>query len=154
MNQLLNLVWTIICFAAVFMYWLKTGPIAACWWFISVSFLGLVVPAKWLQVSRDPKFYERLGTKLVRKFVQNGDYAKRGRRVVSNKTNAILYSKTILMYEKYHFLCLLFFLFTSIHAILFDQYLLAALIFLANVIYNIYPMLLQQYNRARILRIS
>jgi hypothetical protein len=154
MNQVINFFWTILCFAPVVTYWLRIGDLTACWYFIGLSFVGLLIPAKWLQLSRNPKTYERLGAKLIRKFVQNGDYAKRGARVISNKSNALLYGKTILTYEKFHFLCLLFFLFTGIYAILFEQYLLAVLIFLANVIYNIYPMLLQQYNRARIFRLA
>jgi len=153
MNQVINFFWTILCFTPIITYWLKTGPVAACWWFIAVSFIGLMVPPKWLQLSHNPKFYERLGARFVRKFVQNGDYAKSDKRVISNKANAQLYSKTLLMYEKYHFLCLLFFLFTGLHAILLGKYLLAGLVFLANVVYNVYPMLLQQYNRARILKI-
>jgi len=152
MNHAVNFFWTIVCFGPVVTYWVKTGPVAAWWYFIGVSFLGLVLPASWLRLSRDPKFYERLGVRFIRKFVQDGDYAKRGRRIISNKTNARQYTNTILMYEKYHFLCLLFFLLTSIHAIIFKQYFLTALIIIANSIYNVCPLLLQQYNKARLVK--
>jgi hypothetical protein len=50
-------------------------------------------------------------------------------------------------------LCLLFFSLTSVHAIIFKQYLLGIFIIIANVLYNVCPLLLQQYNRARVSRV-
>jgi hypothetical protein len=57
------------------------------------------------------------------------------------------------MFERYHFCCLIFFQTSSVYACYFEEYLLAFLIFLCNILYNVFPILLQQYNRMRIIKI-
>ncbi|HEX3074275.1 MAG TPA: hypothetical protein VHP30_11745, partial [Ignavibacteriales bacterium] len=105
-----------------------------------------------------PKFYERFGVKTVRRFVQDGDIAagrlRTGGRVIMNKARAQKYLNTIEMYERYQFLCLIFFLLTSLHVAANGRIAAALIIAACNVIYNVYPILLQQYNKARILKLS
>jgi hypothetical protein len=111
-----------------------------------------------MQLSAAPKFYERFGVKTIRRFVQDGDIAsKRLRsegRVIMNKARAQKYLQTIEMYERYHFLCFVFFLLTSFHAAANSKAAAALIIAACNIIYNVYPLLLQQYNKARILKLS
>lgn len=111
-----------------------------------------------MQLSGAPKFYERFGVKIIRRFVQDGDIASKslrsGGRVIMNKARAQKYLNTIEMYERYHFLCLIFFLLTSLHAAANSRIAAALIIAACNIIYNVYPMLLQQYNKARILKLS
>lgn len=153
-NQAVNLFWTILCFAPVLSYWLQTNYITSFWWFIGVSMLSLIIPVSWLQLSSQPKFYEKAGVKFIRKFVQNGDYFKQKIRLISNYNTALKYRNTIYMYERYHFLCLVFFLQTCIHAIITERYLLSAIIWIANLVYNCCPLLLQQYNFARLAKLN
>lgn len=160
MNQAVNFFWTILCFIPIIGFW-HDADMTLCYIFIGISIVSLLLPAKLLQLSNQPKFYENLGIKLIRKFVQNGDYInaflkKRNpqHKTVRGKTSASSYIKTVIMYEWYHFLCLIFFLLTGVFAIISASYTLAAFIFLANIIYNICPILLQQYNRARIQKLT
>jgi hypothetical protein len=132
-----------------------------CYIFLGVAVVSLLLPARLLQLSNSPRFYEALGIKLIRKFVQNGEYVNRlirkskpDYKVVKDKQQAAQYLNTIAMYNRFHFLCLVFFMLTFAHAIISAKYLLALLIFMANLIYNVCPILLQQYNRARLLRIG
>lgn len=101
-----------------------------------------------------------MGVKFIRKFVQNGQYVSRHLRkgnpdykVIKNKATALQYQNTIVMYERFHLICFIFFVFTAAYALLGSQFTLAIIVLSANIIYNIYPILLQQYNRARLLRV-
>jgi hypothetical protein len=159
MNQVVNLFWTILCFIPVITYWLSAGRLLWCFIFIGLSVLSLLIPLKHLQLSHNPKFYESLGVRFARKFVQQGEYVNRfirktnpNYRIVKHKANAAQYLKTTVMYERFHLMCFIYFVLTAIHALITGQYLLLALILIANIIYNVYPILLQQYNRTRIAR--
>jgi hypothetical protein len=160
MNQAINFFWTIICFIPVIAFWMD----ADTFWlyiFIGVSVVSLLLPAKLLQLSNDPKLYEGLGVKFIRKLVQGGDYANKLIRrkdpqykLIKNKASVAQYMRTIIMYERYHFLCFIFFLLTAAYALIHLHYGFFMLIILANIIYNVCPILLQQYNRARVLKLS
>ncbi|MEO3403603.1 hypothetical protein AAFN85_06850 [Mucilaginibacter sp. CAU 1740] len=113
------------------------------------------------QLSRSTAFYERLGVRFIRKFVQHGDIAnsisrknKPGYQVIAQKNDPAAYLKTTNMYERFHMMCLLFFLFTTAAAFVDRKFIMAAAITISNVIYNFYPVLLQQYNRIRIMRLT
>lgn len=121
MNQLINFFWTIICFAPVLAYWFKAFDAGWLITAIGVSLLSLLIPAKRLQLSYWPKFYEAIGVRLIRRFVQNGDWANRRSRAkdpeykhIRNRGHAQAYKHTIAMYERFHMLCLVFFFFTAI----------------------------------------
>jgi hypothetical protein len=109
-----------------------------------------------LQLSNDRKFYERVGVKYIKRFVQDGDLVKKqaGKkvafRVIKSRLQAIKYLKTISMYERYHLIGFAFFSLSSIHSFFYQKYFLSFFIFLANFIYNVLPILLQQYNKKRI----
>ncbi|MGF7079935.1 hypothetical protein [Mucilaginibacter sp. UYCu711] len=148
MNQAVNFFWTILCFIPVIGFWL-TADLFTCYVFIGVSAASLLLPAKLLQLSNQHKFYEKLGIKLIRKFVQNGEYInaflkKRNPqyKIIRGKLGATGYMKTVIMYERYHFLCFIFFLLTDILAVISGRYSWAVFIFLANIVYNVCPILL------------
>jgi len=164
MNQFINFFWTILGFAAVVAYWVSAGLSAWFYLFLIASIIPAFLPQKvadHLQLSNNTKFYERLGIRFIRKFVQHGDLANRMARrnnpryhVIRQSATPASYLKTIMMYERYHLICFIFFLLTSLIAILNGYYLQFLLITISNILYNFYPILLQQYNRLRILRIN
>jgi hypothetical protein len=164
MNQFINFFWTILCFTAVLIYWFSGGLSTSFYIFIAISLVPTFIPQKIfdkLQLSYDTRFYERLGVRFIRRFVQHGDIANRITRkgnpayqVISRKTNPDAYLKTIIMYERFHWMCFVFFLLTSMEALIESRYLIALIITISNVIYNCCPILLQQFNRVRILRLT
>jgi len=161
MNQAVNFFWTILCFAPVVGFWVAANSITLCCILIGLSVVSLVLPARHLQLSNNPQFYEGLGVKQIRKVVQNGEFINKFIRknnphykIIKSKTNAVKYMQTVVMYERYHLICFLFFLFTAVYAIIAAQYAFALIIIIANTIYNICPILLQQYNRARLARLK
>jgi hypothetical protein len=160
MNQAVNFFWTILCFIPVIGFWLY-ADMFSCYVFIGISVVSLFLPAKLLQLSNQSKFYEKLGIKLIRKFVQNGDYIntflkKRDpqHKTIQGKAGAKSYINTVIVYERYHFVCFIFFLLTDFYAVKTAHYTLAFAILLANIIYNVCPILLQQYNRTRVTNIA
>jgi len=160
MNQAVNFFWSILCFFPVVWFWLD-ADILMCYIFIGISVLSLLIPARILQISYQPKFYQTLFIKQIRKFVQNGDLvnglirrSKPTHRTIKAKADASRYLSTVVMYERFHFLCLIFFLLTTIYALTQAKFWLSFAVIIANVIYNICPILLQQYNRARVLKLT
>jgi hypothetical protein len=164
MNQIINFFWTIVCFAAVVVYWISAGLSSGFYVFIAISFIPAILSQKTLnklQLSKNTRFYERLGVRVIRRFVQHGDIANRisrknkpGYQVITQKSNPAAYLKTIAMYERFHLMCLLFFLFTTVAALLDGRFIIAIMVMISNIIYNFYPILLQQFNRIRILRLT
>ncbi|MCB0710093.1 MAG: hypothetical protein KDC15_11960, partial [Chitinophagaceae bacterium] len=64
------------------------------------------------------------------------------------------YLSTIAMNERFHWMCFVFFMLSSIYAFTQGIILLGFLMFLANIPYNVASLLLQQYNKLRILKIA
>ncbi|AYL95719.1 hypothetical protein [Mucilaginibacter celer] len=164
MNQFINFFWTILCFAGVVVYWVSAGLSPGFYIFIALSFIPALLPQKILgklQLSNSTRLYQRLGVRFIRRFVQHGDIANRisrknkpGYTAIPQKNNPAMYLKTIAMYERFHFMCLLFFLFSTVAALLDGRYIIAAVIMICNIIYNCCPILLQQFNRIRIRRLT
>lgn len=159
-NQLINLFWTALCCIPVVLYWVSADR-SWLWPFLAVSGLGLLVSGRFYQLSYNRRFYESLGVKWVRRFVQDGELVSRfarrrmpDHRVIRNKAAGRSYLKTVAMYERYHFLCFLFFLFSGVHAALSGRLAMALLLFVCNIVYNVYPILLQQFNRIRLERLG
>lgn len=160
MNHAVNIFWTILGFTPVIGFWAAADSMRLCYMFIGISILSVLLPGRYLQISNNPKFYTRLGVKWIRRFVQNGDVLNRSERknnpqhkVIKGRSNALGYMHTVVIYERYHCMCILFFLLTTVYSIIKAQYPFTLIIIIANIIYNICPLLLQQYNRARIARL-
>ena len=161
MNQAINFFWTILCFIPVIGFWMADGQMLWCYIFLGISVISLFIPLRLLQLSSNPKFYEAAGVKTIRKYVQNGQLVNQYLRkrnpqhsLINGRQNAAAYLNTVAMYERYHFLCFVFFILTIGYATMHAYYIYTLLIFIANIIYNICPILLQQYNRARLNRLS
>jgi len=162
LNQFINFVWTALCFAPVLCYWIEVYSGQLPYFFVAVSVIFGFLPAGFfqsIQLSQSSGFYEKAGVRWVRKFVQNGDFVKRitrkeekEQRVIKDRKAIEKYLRTIAMYERYHFVCLVFFLLTTSHSAFHNAFIYSAVIFACNLFYNILPILLQQYNRVRILK--
>lgn len=99
-----------------------------------------------------------LGVHWINKFTQNGEIINQIVRkrfpeykVVSRKTPSInkLVGQTYL-FEKFHFMLFIFFTLITILAIIKVEPGWALLITITNLIYNVYPCLLQQYIRIKL----
>lgn len=161
LNQLINFIWTIWCFTPIVFFWFFASLNTWFYIFLVISFASGFLPFTFFRLSNNPEYYEKLGARWIRKFVQNGDFVNRLfkkentiDKTVKNKNYAEKYLKTVLMYEKYHIICFTFFSLSGIFALLEQQFMYCILIMASNILYNVCPVILQQYNRARILKLT
>jgi hypothetical protein len=146
-NQLLNILWTIVGFFPVCLFWFTTGTDLAFYAFLLFGVVAGCLPESIyikLQISEDFIDFEKLGIRSIRKFSQSGNFKK-------DKSKGLkAYLQKLSMFERYHYICLIFFQCSSVYACLQQHIAIALLIFGTNIIYNVCPILLQQYNRLRI----
>ena len=162
LNQLVNLFWTIMCFTPVLWFWIKEGINQYFYISLAIALLIGILPGSILKLfffSSSGRFYEKLGVKRIRKFVQNGDIVnamtdKHKHASIKGRLQAQQYLKTIAMYERFHWICFTFFLLTAIGCFLRGYVKLGVAVIAANFLYNFGSILLQQYNRIRIRRIT
>ncbi|MFC3198067.1 hypothetical protein ACFOET_10645 [Parapedobacter deserti] len=155
-SHLLNIGWSVIFFTPLLMYWMEVGIDKWLSVLIMLSIVTAFVPRQILhklRIYKNKKSYEKWRLKTFRKFVQEGDHSwatKTRTRSISNPLKAKQYLGKIDMYERFHWCCLIFFLLSSLHCFLHDRGTYGILITVANVVFNIPTILLQQYNRLRI----
>src|SRR5690606_25933416 len=113
-----------------------------------------------IQFSQSVSFYRNLGVHLFKRFATNGDIINRQiRRKFPNHRNvydlksAELKLKETYSTEKAHWVIFTFTIATIIYIFLSKESLrIAILLIFSNIIFNLYPNLLQQYNRIRLKR--
>jgi hypothetical protein len=110
---------------------------------------------------RDGRFYEHLGIRWFKRFATKGDYWNRWRRrsdpsfrIVRDFNSAIEWEARTRFNERVH-LCSLFVGLVIMAWLYFqNEYTWLVVVFVAVLIWDIYPIMLQRYNRARIWRIK
>jgi hypothetical protein len=161
-NAIPNFLWTIIHLAPSMIYcWNYTAP-QGIYIGLGGSFLFALLPAgllKRLQLSSDTAVYKKIGVGIIRKYSQDGDLINRllrkqypAYRVIEGERAMPAYISKTYMAERFHLMMLVFMGFISVWALLEQRWGWALLIMVNNVLYNLYPMFLQQYNRIRLIQ--
>jgi hypothetical protein len=126
---------------------------AAVWW-LPVSYYRI------RRFERDGRVYELLGVRLFRMLVPNGDLVNRWRRrqdprfrVITNDASAEAFLGRTIVGEKTHLVSFVIGVASSSFAWQIGWLGWAIYLFGANVLFNVYPILLQRYTRARIGRL-
>lgn len=142
----------------------ETAPSLAgfLFWF-GGSFLVCYLPAAYYRTrafEANGHLYEALGVLLFRQVVPDGDLVNRQmRRVlphyrfIYNRTTVKDFNKRTIEGEKGHLVLLLMGCFTTVYAWKIGWYSWAWYLMFANLLANLYPILLQRYTRARLARI-
>ncbi|UYQ91261.1 hypothetical protein MKQ68_14295 [Chitinophaga horti] len=163
-NMVPNLSWTIIHLAPV-SYFCFSG-MRPLWVYIllGVALLVALLPSwfyKKIQLGGGVGVYKRIGIIWIRRFSQDGDVINRllrkrypGYKVISEPSGVRRYILRANMNERFHCGLFIFMLGAMIYALAAGQYGWALVMALNNVLYNLYPMFLQQYNRIRLHEIS
>lgn len=132
-------------------------------WFLlglAACFLPLLLPRSfyrcWEGIRRLP-LYERVGVRIFRAFATNGDFINRwarridpGYRVVRDRASARAWLERARESERSHLVALLMGALTAAYAARIGWWGWAAGLTAGNVIFNLYPILLQRYTRCRI----
>lgn len=160
-NTVVSLFWTALSFIPVIVFCYRYVPVYEVMAFLVPALFSLFFPKSFfgkLPASKSTRFYKKIGVDLVNKYSQNGSYVHRylkkrypEYKAVTLRSDAI---KNLLqqsfVFEKFHFAVALFFLFLTLFA-LYNLFFYWATAFTGiNLLYNVYPILLQQYIRLKL----
>ncbi len=157
---------TVVSATVMLVVWDRLGPSST-----AVAFLVVWVPMTWLgtishviplrlprrchelrNVERDPRLYELLGVKIVKRLLRRGPMAvfNPGLHLPTERSPKRLteLERRMEAAEASHLVLLVVTLAVVLHAALRGWWLTAGLILLFDVLMNGYPVMLQRYNRA------
>lgn len=128
---------------------------------LGLSFTPIFLPNSFfdrIQLSTNAHFYKKIGVKYINTVVQNGSLIKKLLRRKYPKFKVISKSKKSIqkqyyqtyLFEKFHFSLFLFFTSITTLAVIQGHYYWALTLTISNLLYNIYPNLLQQYIRVKL----
>lgn len=161
-NMIINLFWSILNLVpiSVFCYTLMEPGIFSVFLVISLIPLFFTKPVmNKLQIGKTTSTYKSLGVHLVNHVTQNGvlinalvkqKYPEHKIVKAGKSSIAGLINQTY-VFERFHLIMFLFFSMTMVYAFAKGLAGWAFIILLANIIFNIYPSLLQQYIRLKLI---
>ena len=163
-NMIPNIVWSVLNLVPISIYCYNRLNHRSLYLFIALSIIPGFLPNSFydrLQIGRTTRIYRKLGVGFVNKLAQNGTIINRmikkkfpGYKMIIRERSSInkLLQQTY-MFEKFHFIMFVLFGLLTSHALIHNHLWWAIIITITNVLYNIYPNLLQQYVRLK-LRLS
>lgn len=164
-NMIPNLLWSIINLTPISVYCFTLLDYKVFYIFLAISLSPVFFKNSFLdklQIGRTTKVYKLFGVHLVNHVTQNGVIINRlikrkfpEHKVVTTRRLSIsrLIDQTY-KFEKFHLIFFLFFCLTIAYALMKGHLRWASLILLTNIVYNIYPNLLQQYIRLKLVLFS
>ena len=160
-NMVPNLLWSAVCLIPLTVFCYTWLDIYLLLLFIGCSILPVFLSnaaIDRLQVANSPRTYKQLGVALIQRFTQNGAIINRLIRKkhsdykvvrLDQKSITGLLNQTY-VFEKFHLILFVFMGLLTIYACWKGLIGWAAFLFLANLFYNVYPILLQQYIRIKL----
>lgn len=162
-NQSVNVFWSVLSLAPL-VYFCSTGmPLR---WVIILglfSFLTGFLPRSFfdrIRLGNTTAIYHKIGIRTIRKFTQDGDWVNgllRSRfadyKEVTPTASVKKHLRKAAVNERFHFMLFVFFLGATGCALLEGRIGWTAFLVISNLLYNVYPILLQQYNRLRLNRL-
>jgi len=156
-----NLIWTALFLTPITIFCYDYVPARTIYILLGISLIPIFFPNAFfdkMQLSKSTRWYRRIGVKYVSALAQNGALVNRILRkkyptfkVVSGRAASIKkqYYQTYFL-EKFHFSLFLFFIMITIGALMQGHYYWALTLTISNLLYNVYPNLLQQYIRLKL----
>lgn len=160
-NMVPNLFWSLLNLLPMFIFCYSRMPGKVIYVFSGVGLLAVFLPRSffsYIQLSKTSAFYKKMGVHIIKKYAQNGDVITNLIRkkyphykvVTKNKKSIKSLLQQSYMFEKFHFILFLFFILTTIFAAINGYCLWVFILLITNLMYNVYPNLLQQYIRIRL----
>ena len=160
-NMIPNLVWTGLFLIPITVFCYRYVPPAAIYAFLGVSLVPIFFPNSFfdrIQLNRNPSWYRKIGVRHINTLAQNGRIINQllrkrypGFKAVSRSRASIKkqYYQTY-FFEKFHFSLFLFFTIMTIYAAIEGHFDWVIILTISNLLYNVYPNLLQQYIRLKL----
>jgi len=161
-NMIPNLIWSVLNLVPVTVFCYNFVDRSSLYTFIAISILPVFFPNSFfdkIQLGKTTAIYKKLGVDLVNKLAQNGDIINKlirkkfpGYKAISYQRSSInkLLQQTYI-YEKFHFVMFVFFCLVMAYALIKTYPGWAVIVFVCNLFYNVYPNLLQQYIRVKLM---
>jgi hypothetical protein len=160
-NMIPNLLWTALFLIPITIFCYTFIPPKTTYILVGLGLIPIFFPNSFfdrIQLSKNSHFYRKIGVKYLNTFAQSGnlinEFLKKrypNFKVVSKTKSSIkrLYYQTY-FFEKFHFSLFLFFTIVTIYAGIQDHFYWVLIFTISNLLYNIYPNLLQQYVRVKL----
>lgn len=158
-NQSVNVFWSFVNLFPISWFCYRVLEPKWLYFFIIISLLSGFLPASFyyaMQLGKTTTVYKKIGIRFIKKFTQDGDFVNRLIRskfpeykIVEKSSFKRQFNKAF-MNERFHFIMLSFFLLTAFYALVHGYFWWAVILTVSNIIYNIYPIFLQQYLRIRL----
>ncbi len=160
-NMIPNLVWSVINLVPISIFCYSYMDIRLLLIFSIASFVPVFFKNSFLdkmRVGNTTGIYKKLGVHIINKVAQNGDLINSFVRkkfpnykgVELNKMSIRRLVSQTYFFEKFHLVLFLFFILTTTYALLKRYFWWSFFISLSNIGYNVYPNLLQQYIRLKL----
>jgi len=160
-NMIPNITWSVLNLVPISVYGYTSVDLTSLCISIAISVIPGFFPNSFydsIQIGRTTRVYKKLGVGIVNKLAQNGAIINRlvrkkfqGYRTLMHERSSVnkLLEQTY-MFEKFHFIMFVFFILITVYALVKNHFWWAIIITITNVLYNIYPNLLQQYIRLKL----
>lgn len=160
-NMIPNLFWTALFLVPITIFCYTYISPKTIYILLGLSLSSIFLPHSFfdrIQLSRSSHFYKAIGVRYINILAQNGTllnkFLKRkypNYKVVSRSKTSIRkqYYQTY-FFEKFHFSLFLFFTYITIYAAIEGHYYWVLGLTISNLLYNVYPNLLQQYIRMKL----
>ena len=162
--MVINLFWSVLCLTPISIFCYRYMPTNWVLTWSLIAVLASFIPTRLLdrlQVARSTTTYKILGVRFINRFIQDGTIIN---RLITRKypqyrpdrQSAAAVEKMIrqtYMFERFHLGMFVFFLLVTGFALSAHLFLWALALTLFNILFNVYPNLLQQYNRIRLRRL-
>jgi hypothetical protein len=159
-NAVPNVLWSVLSLLPLCIFCYQHVDRPWLYGLVVVSLFGYAVPVsrfRHLQLSTKAALYQRLGVPALNRFTQHGDIINgviRRKypqyRHVRTRASLASFARATYYQEQFHLVMFVFFLLISVYAVVRGYLGWALLLTLLNILYNLYPMWLQQYLRLRL----
>jgi len=161
-NLIPNVVWSVLNLVPVSFYCYNDVDHRALYIFMALSVIPAFLPNSFydrIQFGRTTRAYKRLGVGFVNKLAQNGAIINHLVRKKFPDYKTLVYQRSSInkllqqtyVFEKFHFIMFVFFILITVYALVKSHFWWAGIISATNVLYNVYPNLLQQYIRLKLM---
>ena len=156
-----NLFWSALSLIPVSIFCYRHMSLKLFFSFLIISLIPLFLPNSFfngIQLAKTTSVYKKMGIDVINKFAQNGEFINRMIRKRFPEHKTVLPGKRSVnklltqtyMLEKFHSMMFLFFNLAMVYALIKNYLWWAIVILITNIIYNVYPNLLQQYIRIKL----
>lgn len=160
-NMVPNLLWSVLGLGPIAVFWYTYINITLLLVFVGISIFPVFLSPSFIdrmQVAKRTTFHKKLKLDLVQRLSQNGEIVNKWIRKkyptykVFRRDQKMIksLSRQTYVFEKFHLMLFVFFLLTCLYAFSKGLFVWAAIIFILNVVYNVYPILLQQLIRQKL----